>query len=72
MHSQELKQAQKLIKGKIMDKYKRLDKAFKWMDTERGESANRLTHDELREGLAGLNLDVGATIREEVLPTTTL
>lgn len=66
---QELKQAQKLIKGKIMDKYKRLDKAFKWMDTERGESANRLTHDELREGLAGLNLDVGATIREEVFMT---
>jgi Ca2+-binding EF-hand superfamily protein len=65
----ELRSAQQMIKSKIMDKYKRLDKAFKWMDREREDSGNQLTRDELRDGLAGLNLNVGHVIREEVFQT---
>lgn len=66
---QELRKVQQMIKGKIMDKYSRLDKAFKWMDREREDSNNTLTREELRDGLAGLNLHVGGVIRQPVFET---
>ena len=62
----ELRFVQRLLKGKITDRYSRMDRAFKNIDHAR---RNKLTREVMRQACAEMNLPVGSIIREEVFDT---
>jgi len=66
---EELRKAQCTIREKMTDKFKRLDRAFVWIDKERIKSGGVLTKDELAFALHALNLGVGEVIPGPVFET---
>jgi len=66
---EELRRVQRTIREKMTDKFKRLDRAFVWIDKERIKSGGVLTRDELVFALEILNLNVGPVIPQPIFDT---